>query len=333
MKNSLLIAVGGNSLIRAGQRGTLDEQLANARTTARHVAEIASRGYRIVVTHGNGPQVGSQLLRSEAASMQTYALPLDVCVAMTQGEIGYILQNSLREELRRRGVCATVATVVTQVVVDANDPAFEKPSKPIGPFYSKEAAERKRTELGWSIAEDSDRGYRRIVPSPAPMDIVELDMIRRCLETDTIVIAAGGGGIPVVDRNGILVGVEAVIDKDRASSLLARKLNLERFLISTDVECVYLHYQKPDQKPIRRLSTNLAKQYLVEGEFCEGSMKPKIESALEFLESGGKEVIVTDPDHLVAALDGQTGTRIIIESNDETPPRDRISAVHSADAE
>ncbi len=310
-QHGLLIAVGGNSLIRLGQKGTIAEQLENALSTSGQIAELAGRGYAIVVTHGNGPQVGAQLLRSEAGSTQTYQLPLDVCVAMTQGEIGYILQRSLQSALAARNLHIPVATVVTQVLVDRSDAAFQKPTKPIGPFYSQEAARRKREDLGWAIVEDAARGYRRVVPSPKPRDIVEVDVIARCLDQGMIVIAVGGGGIPVVAENGALRGAEAVIDKDRASALLASELHLERMIISTDVEQVYLGYKTHRQKPLGTISFEDASGHLCAGHFSEGSMKPKIEAALDFLRSGGNEVIITDPEHLVAAVDGKAGTHIV----------------------
>lgn len=332
MKKTVLIAVGGNSLIRTGQRGTIAEQIENARRTAESIAEVAARGYEVVITHGNGPQVGSQLLRSEAGSSQTYQLPLDVCDAMTQGEIGFILQNTIQAALRNRGIQRPVVTLVTQVVVDSSDPAFENPTKPIGPFYSKSVAEQKRAELGWNIIEDAARGYRRVVPSPQPQDIVELEVIRRCLEKDIIVITVGGGGIPVVKRNGGYSGVEAVIDKDRASSLLATKLKVQEFIISTDVENVCLNYKKPDQTTLHFVKSSELKNYLEQGHFQVGSMRPKIEAALKFIDQGGKKVIITNPEHIAAALDGQTGT-IISQHNDghETPSHYRITTIHSAD--
>jgi len=279
--------------------------------TADHIAELARRGYRIVVTHGNGPQVGSQLLRSEAGSSQTYTLPLDVCVAMTQGEIGYILQTSLQTVLRSLNLSISVAGLITQVVVDRDDPAFQRPTKPIGPFYSKEAAQQKRDQLGWNIVEDAARGYRRVVASPKPLDIVELEIIKDCLEKEIIVIASGGGGIPVCRENGSLVGIEAVIDKDRASALLAEKLGMNYFIISTEIEKVYINFKKPDQQPIGTIDLEEAKRYLAQGHFLEGSMMPKIEAAIEFLEHGGEKVIITDPEHIVPAIDGKAGTHIL----------------------
>jgi carbamate kinase len=278
--------------------------------TALSVSVLAQRGYKLVVTHGNGPQVGAQLLRSEAGSNQTYTMPLDVCVAMTQGEIGYILQTSLQSVLKSINLQIPVAGLVTQVIVDKHDIAFIKPTKPIGPFYSREVAQKKREELGWDIVEDAARGYRRVVPSPKPLGIVELDIIKECLDRGIIVIASGGGGIPVSVENGSIVGIEAVIDKDRASSLLASQLGIERFVISTEVEQVYINFKKPDQRALRFVSLDEVKMYLEEGHFLEGSMKPKIEAAIDFLEAGGLEVVITDPEHIVEAIDGKTGTQI-----------------------
>ena len=260
--------------------------------------------------------MGSQLLRSEAGSSQTYQLPLDVCDAMTQGEIGFILQSTIQAALGKHGIKRPVVTLITQVVVDAGDPAFLKPTKPIGPFYSKTVAEQKRSELGWDIVEDAARGYRRVVPSPLPREIVELEVIRRCLERDIIVIAVGGGGIPVVERDGAYVGVEAVIDKDRASSLLATRLNVQQFIISTDVENVSLNYKKPDQTTLRSVAAGTMKEYLAQEHFQAGSMRPKVEAALQFLEQGGQKVIITNPEHLLAAISGTTGT-IISQNGDE----------------
>lgn len=310
MKNSLLIAVGGNSLIRAGQKGTIEEQIANARMTANRIVDIAARGYRLVITHGNGPQVGSQLLRSEIASSQTYTLPLDLCVAMTQGEIGFVLQNAIESAFRERKLHIPTATIITKVLVDRNDPAFQRPTKPVGPFYSREIAERKRDELGWNIVEDAARGYRRVVASPKPVGIMELEVIQDCLERDCIVIAAGGGGIPVAYDDGHVCGVEAVIDKDRASALLASQLHMERLAISTEVDRVYLDFKSPNRKPLASMTVAEAKQHLAAGQFPEGSMGPKIEAAIDFLEQGGREVIVTNPEHLLQAAEGTEGTHI-----------------------
>jgi carbamate kinase len=296
--------------MRAGQRGTIAEQLENARLTCESLAGLVAQGFALVVTHGNGPQVGAQLLRSEAGSSQTYTLPLDVCVAMTQGEIGFALQNSLQSVFRKQNIRRPVVTVVTQVLVDKNDPAFQRPTKPIGPFYSKETAERKRRDLHWSVVEDAARGYRRVVASPLPKDIIELETIKDCLEHNNVVIAVGGGGIPVILEHGEIRGVEAVIDKDRASALLASKLNIEHLVISTEVPEVYLNYKKIGQQALRISTIEEAKKHLADRQFSEGSMKPKIEAALDFLSAGGNLVTITDPEHLLQALKGKAGTTI-----------------------
>ncbi len=309
MDRPILIAIGGNSLIRAGQKGTIAEQCDNAAITARYIAALVAQGHHVLITHGNGPQVGAELLRSELASSQVYTLPLDSCVASTQGEMGYILENALRTALRSMNFDTSVVSILTQVVVDASDPAFLHPTKPIGPFYSREVAEQRRME-GWQIIEDASRGYRRVVPSPKPVRIVELESINACIDQGMVVIALGGGGIPVIAENGRYRGVEAVIDKDRASALLAKELHLKRFVISTDTDRVYLNYRKPQQTALCRMSVQQACDYLREGQFPAGSMGPKIESAVDFLTNGGEEVIITDPAHLAEAVSGDAGTHI-----------------------
>lgn len=310
MGKPLLIAIGGNSLIRAGQSGSVNEQIENANTTCRSLAKLVEQGHKVLITHGNGPQVGAQLIRSELASQQVYQLPLDSCDASTQGELGYVLQKAMRNALHSLGIKIPVITILTQVVVDELDPAFSKPSKPVGPFYSKEVAEKRRQELGWEIIEDAARGYRRLVPSPYPLEIVELEAIRYCLSQGFIVIAAGGGGVPVVDKGGVYQGVEAVVDKDRASSLLANRLGLETFITSTDTDKVYLNFKKQNQVALDRISIAQAKQYLSENHFLPGSMGPKIEAAIDFLLQGGREVIITRPELISEALKGRAGTRI-----------------------
>lgn len=305
-----LLAVGGNSLIRAGQRGTIEEQFENAQKTADYIAELIEKGFNLVITHGNGPQVGAQLIRSELGSGQVYSMPLDVCVASTQGEIGYILQNSIQKALRKKGIDNPVITIVTQVVVNEDDPAFKKPTKPVGPFYTREEAERKR-KLGWEIIEDAGRGYRRVVPSPKPIDIVEKEAIKQCLNDGMIVIAVGGGGIPVIKKDGEYVGVEAVIDKDRASAVLAKYLEVDYFIISTDADKVYLNYKKPNQKALDTITVEEAKKFYNEGHFPPGSMGPKIEAVIDFIESGGKCAIITSPENLIEAIFGNAGTKIV----------------------
>jgi carbamate kinase len=312
----ILIAIGGNSITRAGQRGTIAEQFENIEQTCEHLVSVVEKGYNIVITHGNGPQVGAALLRSELAQPQVYPSRLDVCVADTQGSIGYMLQSSLQRVMARRNLSIPVVTVITQVIVDEHDPAFSHPTKPIGPFYSSEEAERKRQELGWCMVEDAARGYRRVVPSPLPVEVVEIDAIHRCVNAGMIVIAAGGGGIPVVRRDdGWFYGLEAVIDKDRASAMLARQLGAASFIISTDAERVALYYKTPHQQLLDALSLVEAKQYLAQGHFPPGSMGPKIEAAIDFLEHGGRAVIITSPEKLSEALSLKAGTRITSERN------------------
>jgi carbamate kinase len=306
-----LIAVGGNSLIRAGEKGTIAEQLANTRRTAAAIVGVIRRGFRVVVTHGNGPQVGAALLRSERASDQVYSHSLDVCDATTQGEIGYFLQQSVHNELAAAGLDLAVATVLSQVVVRRDDPSLNHPTKPIGPFYSRADAEARRRLLGWEVIEDAARGYRRVVPSPEPVEIVEEDVIRALVDRGILVIAVGGGGIPVVRENGTFAGIEAVIDKDRASALLAARLGVDLFIISTDADRVYLDYKRPTQRPIDRASAAEIRTHYEAGQFPPGNMGPKIESALRFLDSGGREVIITSYDRLCEAVDGTAGTHIV----------------------
>jgi carbamate kinase len=310
MSHPIVVAIGGNSLIRAGQHGSVSEQMENAMTTCQHLAMLIEQGHTLIITHGNGPQVGAQLIRSELASSRVYSLPLDSCDACTQGEMGYVLQNALRSALQARGISTPVITILTQVVVEKNDPAFHHPTKPIGPFYSQKVAEERQQELGWHIVEDAARGYRRVVPSPKPLEIVELDAIEHCSHDGMIVIAVGGGGIPVIQENGNYRGVEAVIDKDRASALLAKKLHAKKFIISTDTDYIYLNYRKPDQVALKRLTLADAKKYLNENHFLAGSMGPKVEAAVDFLLNGGEEVIITRPELLADAVNGTAGTHI-----------------------
>jgi carbamate kinase len=305
-----VVAVGGNSITKAGQRGTIPEQFANARETSRHIAAMVARGYDVVVTHGNGPQVGNILLRAEMGCSVLPMLPLDTCGADSQGGIGYMLQQVLGNELRAAGVERCVTTVVTQTIVDANDPAFANPSKPIGPFYTSDEAHRKESEEGWNIVEDANRGWRRVVPSPFPKRIVEADAIRSLLEAGCIVVGVGGGGIPVIEADGELKGVEAVIDKDHASRLLANYVGAELFIMSTDVEQVALNFGTPEEKRLSSMTIDEAKRYHDEGHFPAGSMGPKVLASIDFIEAGGEEVIITNPESIGLALDGKTGTRI-----------------------
>jgi carbamate kinase len=311
MKPIAVIAIGGNSLVLPGQRGTFEEQQSRARTICEGIAEVLAAGYRLVLTHGNGPQVGDALLRSDLAQSELPPLRLDVCDAETQGSIGYLLQQTLKNTLAERGLRPGVVSMVTQVVVDPEDPAFRNPSKPIGPFYPFADAAKPKRDLGWTMVEDAGRGWRRIVASPRPLEIIELDAIRACLDAGIVVIAAGGGGIPVVRRRGGLEGIEAVIDKDRASSLLARNLRAELLLFSTSVDRVTLHFGKPDELPLERLTWENAKHYLQQGEFPPGSMGPKIEAALEFLEAGGCRAVIASAENIAGALRHEKGTEIL----------------------
>jgi carbamate kinase len=314
MSKTALVAVGGNSLIRAGEKGTVAEQLAHARRTARAMVELIRLGYRLVITHGNGPQVGAQLLRSERASDVTYGQTLDVCGAASQGEVGYLLEQSLQNELAEAGIDLPVVSLVTQTVVSPDDPAMQQPSKPIGPFYTRADAEERKRQLGWHIVEDAARGYRRVVPSPEPLEIVELDVIRTLMARKVLVISTGGGGIPVMRVSGQLQGLEAVIDKDRASALLASRLGVDLLVISTDTDYVYLNYKKPDQLPLSHVTASQLEEHLRAGQFPPGNMGPKIESVIHFLRSGGKEAVITSFELLCEAVAGGAGTHVVADA-------------------
>ena len=313
MKSPLaVIAIGGNSLILDSQKISVKDQYQAASETAHHVAALVAAGYRVVITHGNGPQVGFILLRSDLARNVLHQVPLDSCVADTQGALGYQIGQTLANELKRQGIQKPIATVVTQVLVDNRDPAFSNPTKPIGSFYTEEEAEKHKTESGWTLKEDAGRGWRRVVASPQPLRIVEEDTIRLLLEQDVVVIAVGGGGIPVRENEkGDLEGCAAVIDKDLASCLLAKNLQADLFIISTGVDKVAVDFKKPTQRELDRLTVAEAKKYLAEGQFPAGSMGPKIEAAIDFLEHGGKEVIITQPFLLEEAIAGRNGTHLV----------------------
>lgn len=312
MKNLMVIAIGGNSLITDAQHMTVYDQYKAAGETSEHIAAVVQEGFRVVVTHGNGPQVGFILLRSEMARQVLHEVPLDSCGADTQGAIGYQIAQNLDNGLLRRGIDKQVVALVTQVVVDGSDPGFHEPSKPIGPFYSEEAARSHREAEGWMMIEDAGRGWRRVVASPEPLEIIEEPAIRYLLERDVIVVAAGGGGIPVIRaEDGCLQGVAAVIDKDLTSCLLAKNLGAEKLVMSTAVDRVAINFGKPDQRDIDRMSVAQARQYIAEGHFAPGSMRPKIRSAIDFLEHGGREVIITQPHLLEEAIHGRTGTHIV----------------------
>ena len=311
MGRLVLIAVGGNALIRAGVPVSAQEQFQNAVETAGVVVRLIRTGYRVVLTHGNGPQVGATLVRSELAAAHAYRMPLDCCVASTQGEIGYVLQYALWQALQAEGLSTPVVSLVTQVLVDKNDPAFARPTKPIGPFYTRDEAARYRDIFNWDIVEDSSRGFRRVVASPEPHGIVELEAIRACVDRGLVVIAAGGGGVPVFNDHDITKGVEAVIDKDHTSAILAAQLGADVFAIDTDEEMVCLNYRRPSERKLPRLTVEECTRYLAEGQFPEGSMGPKIRAAMVFLARGGPEAVITDSTHLVDALAGHGGTHII----------------------
>jgi len=307
-----VIAVGGNALIREPGKESLPDQYAAACAAMAQVAAIIRAGWSVVVTHGNGPQVGVILRRSELTEHELFPIPLDHCGAFTQGSIGYLLQLALINEFRRSRMKNHAATVVTETLVDKNDPAFGHPTKPIGSFMDVRAAKIRHDQDGWSVIEDSGRGWRRVVPSPAPIRIVQQDVIQTLVKAGFTVIGVGGGGIPVVeDENGGLAGVEAVIDKDLASALLASGIGADLLLISTDVEKVALDLHKPTERRLDQLTAAEARGYLDEEQFGVGSMRPKIEAALHFLERGGKRAIITDTVNLLRALDGQTGTQIL----------------------
>jgi carbamate kinase len=312
MSRRVVVAIGGNSLITDPQHQTVEDQYLAAAETDHHIAGLVADGWDVIITHGNGPQIGFILRRSDIASHELHEVPLDVCGADTQGAIGYILQQNLTNDFERMGIEKGVVTVVTQVEVDAADPAFASPSKPIGSFFSEPDAIRRRDEEGWDIAEDSNRGWRRVVASPIPKRIVEIDAIKTLIDAGLVVIAAGGGGIPVVaDDTGALHGVAAVIDKDRASAMLATEVGADLLLISTSVEKVALDFGTPEQRWVSELSLEEAKIRLEEGtHFLKGSMAPKIEAVIDFLEAGGGEAIITNPENLERAMQGATGTRI-----------------------
>ncbi len=312
MENLVVIAIGGNSLIQDPEHMTVFDQYKAAGETSKHIVAVIEKGYRVLITHGNGPQVGFILLRSEIAREVLHEVPLDSCGADTQGAIGYQISQNLDNELRSRGLDKEVVAVVTQVVVDKDDPSFTTLSKPIGPFYSEEAARKHREEQGWAMIEDAGRGWRRVVASPKPIEVIEESSIRALLEHDVVVIAAGGGGIPVIRKaDGSLQGAAAVIDKDLTSSLLARNLGADILVISTSVDKVALNYRKPDQQDIDQMTVAEARRYLDEGQFAPGSMQPKIEAAIDFLEAGGKRVIISQPHLLEMAIVERTGTHIL----------------------
>jgi carbamate kinase len=314
-KKVVVVALGGNAILQPGQRGTFEEQMKNVHVTCEQLAHMVESGkYKIVVTHGNGPQVGNILLQNEVGKDVAAPMPLYVCGAESQGLIGYMIQQNLVNLLAAKGKGhIPVATIVTQVVVDKGDPAFANPTKPVGPFYSAEEAARLKTEKGYDVKEDAGRGWRRVVPSPDPVEIFEKEAIRQLVEARTIVIASGGGGIPVVRENGGLKGVDAVIDKDLAGERLAADVKASIFMVLTDVAQVKLHYKTPQEKSLARMTVAEAKKYAAEGHFAKGSMEPKVRAAIRFIEAGGEKAIITSLDKATDALEGKAGTAITRE--------------------
>lgn len=315
MTKFAVVAIGGNALIKDDKHVTVEDQEVALRETSVHLVDMIEAGWTLAIGHGNGPQVGFILRRSEIAAKieGMHEVPLDVCGADSQGAIGYELQQALRNEFFKRKLNKHVATIVTQTLVDSNDPAFQKPTKPIGSFMDEAEAKRREKEMGWSVVEDAGRGWRRVVPSPMPKEIVEFDSVKLLVEHEQVVITVGGGGIPVVDKgNGELQGVAAVIDKDFASSLLAQKIKADLFLIATAVERVAINFGKPNQAWLDKITLAEAKAYLDEGiHFAKGSMAPKIQAAIWYLENGGKEALITNPENIGRALKKETGTWIV----------------------
>jgi carbamate kinase len=315
MPKLAVIAVGGNSLIKDDKRVSVEDQEAALRETAHHIADMIQEGWDLAIGHGNGPQVGFILRRSEIAAKVEgmHEVPLDVCGADSQGAIGYEFQQALQNEYKRRGIHKGAATVITQMLVDQNDPAFQKPAKPIGSFMNEAEAKRREQEMGWSVVEDAGRGWRRVVASPLPKKIIELESVMLLLHAGVTVITVGGGGIPVVDKgDGQYEGTAAVIDKDFASSLLAQEIGADLFLIATAIEKVAINFGKPDQKWLDKMTLEEARQYLAEGtHFAKGSMAPKIQAIVWFLENGGEKALITNPENIGRALKGETGTWIV----------------------
>ncbi|NIM58525.1 MAG: carbamate kinase [Candidatus Aminicenantes bacterium] len=306
-----LIAFGGNAILPETQRGLQSEQINNAQKAARLMIHVVKKGYDMILVHGNGPQVGNLLIQMEESITKVPPFSLEVCDAMTEGSMGFMLEKAIVNELRKNSVDKDVATLITQVVVDREDPAFEKPTKPVGPFYTKYRAQMLRREKKWTMIEDSGRGYRKVVPSPRPIDVIPKRIIRDLVRSGKIVIAVGGGGVPVIiNGRGLFQGVEAVIDKDYAASLVAREVKADLFIILTNVDRVYLNYGTPDEEPIAVMTVKQAEEYLSQGQFPPGSMGPKIKAAIEYIKGGGKEVLITSANQLKASLINRSGTKI-----------------------
>ena len=311
MSKIAVVAVGGNSLIKDAHHQEIADQYAAAAESAKHVVGMIEQGWDVLLTHGNGPQVGFILRRSELSRAELHPVPLDYCGADTQGAIGYMFQQALDNEFARRGMRKQSTTVITQTLVDKDDPAFEKPSKPIGSFMDQAMALEHRKDDGWSVVEDAGRGWRRVVPSPLPVKIVEFDAIVSLLRAGFTVVASGGGGIPVIEKDGDLVGIEAVIDKDYAASTLARDLKVDLFVITTQVDKVALNFGKPNQQLLDTITLAEAKEYLAQGHFLAGSMGPKVQAIIWYLEGGGTEALITSPENIERGIRGETGTRFV----------------------
>jgi carbamate kinase len=311
MGKTAVVAVGGNSLIKDKDHQTIPDQYAAVVESSTHIADMIEQGWDVLLTHGNGPQVGYILRRSELSRGELHDVPLDYCGADTQGAIGYMFQRALRNEFKRRGIEKSTATIITQTLVDRNDPAFQAPSKPIGSFMDEPTARHHAGSDGWAVVEDAGRGWRRVVPSPMPIRLVEFDSILTLLRAGVAVVASGGGGIPVVEANGELAGVEAVIDKDYAASVIARDLRADLFLITTAVDKVALNFGKPDQRLLDRVTLAEAKEYHAQGHFQKGSMGPKVQAIIWYLEAGGQEALITTPENIELAIRGEAGTRFV----------------------
>ena len=311
-KGVAVVAVGGNALIKDKDHETIQDQFIAASDTTAHIADMILAGWDVVITHGNGPQVGFNLRRSELAAPEVFEVPLDYCGADTQGSIGYMFAQALHNEFRRRGIQKQAVAVVTQTIVDHNDPAFQNPTKPIGSFMDEATAKERAAEHGWTVVEDAGRGWRRVVPSPIPQRIVEAASIQSLINQGFIVVGVGGGGIPVIElENGDITGVEAVIDKDFGAAIVASAVKADLFLISTGAEKVAIHFNTPQEKWLDQMTVAEARQYIEEGHFAKGSMLPKIQAILKYMEGGGKRALITNPENIKNALEGKTGTWVV----------------------
>ncbi len=318
VNKTAVVALGGNAITQPDQEDTIAHQFANTRKSLDGIVELARDGFKLVITHGNGPQVGNALLRTELARGKAPILPLGVLVADTEGGMGYMIEQSLQNRLRTEGIDREVVTIITQMLVDPNDPAIQNPSKYIGQFYTEEEAERFRDERGWTMKKDANRGWRRVVPSPTPLKVIPGAIIKQLVDQDVIVIAGGGGGIPVyIDNRGFYEGYDAVIDKDLGSAVIAREIEADVLCILTAVDNVALNFGKPDEKKLGEVTASQMRDYLEEGYFPAGSMGPKVRAAIQFIENGGNEVIITSLEQAYDAVHGRAGTRIVPDKVNE----------------